>query len=127
MKNCNCTYPGCSRKGFCCECLAYHLSSKELPACCFPADVEKTLNFALESKFTFAAYNILMPYPNTALYKKLEEENRLLYDGKWWLHPEYRFNHASFKPKSMSADQLTEAVYQVRKIWNSNNKQKAKK
>jgi len=85
-----------------------------------PADVDKTLNFALESKFTFAAYNILMPYPSTALYKKLEEENRLLYDGKWWLHPEYRFNHASFKPKSMSADQLTEAVYKVRKTWNSN-------
>jgi hypothetical protein len=26
----------------CCECLAYHLSNKELPACCFPPEVEET-------------------------------------------------------------------------------------
>ena len=27
LKACNCTYP-CSRKGICCECLAYHRSRK---------------------------------------------------------------------------------------------------
>ncbi len=37
---CNCTYPGCSRKGKCCECLRHHLANNELPACCFPEDVE---------------------------------------------------------------------------------------
>lgn len=41
-QNCNCTYEPCSRKGKCCECLRYHLASKELPACCFPADAEAT-------------------------------------------------------------------------------------
>jgi len=41
-KNCSCTYSGCPRKGICCECLAYHLSNKELPACCFPPEAEKT-------------------------------------------------------------------------------------
>jgi len=40
--HCNCTYPGCSRHGLCCECLRYHLAMNELPACCFPDDVEKT-------------------------------------------------------------------------------------
>jgi hypothetical protein len=39
---CNCTYGGCSRHGKCCECLRYHLAMNELPACCFPDDVEKT-------------------------------------------------------------------------------------
>ena len=39
---CACTYPGCPRNGKCCECLAYHLSNKQLPGCCFPPDVEKT-------------------------------------------------------------------------------------
>ena len=39
---CNCSYPDCSRKGNCCECLHYHLAMKELPACCFPDDVERT-------------------------------------------------------------------------------------
>lgn len=42
LDSCNCSYPGCSRKGRCCECLQYHLSSQSLPACCFPDDVEKT-------------------------------------------------------------------------------------
>lgn len=39
---CNCSYEGCSRKGNCCECIRYHLRMKELPACVFPDDVEKT-------------------------------------------------------------------------------------
>ena len=38
---CNCTYEPCSRKGICCECLHYHLSSGQFPACLFPDDVEK--------------------------------------------------------------------------------------
>ena len=41
-RDCACTYPGCPRHGKCCECLAYHLSNKQLPACCFPPEVEKT-------------------------------------------------------------------------------------
>jgi hypothetical protein len=42
LKSCNCSYEPCSRKGKCCACLKYHLSSNELPACCFPDDVERT-------------------------------------------------------------------------------------
>ncbi len=42
LKRCNCSYPGCDKKGVCCECIAYHLRLGELPACCFPDDVEKT-------------------------------------------------------------------------------------
>jgi hypothetical protein len=39
---CNCTYEPCSRKGKCCECIAYHLESEELPACAFPPEIEKS-------------------------------------------------------------------------------------
>ncbi|MFH1129904.1 MAG: DUF6485 family protein [Pseudomonadota bacterium] len=42
LKKCNCTYEPCARKGLCCECLAYHLSSRELPACCFNVAAERT-------------------------------------------------------------------------------------
>ncbi len=42
MQTCTCTYPGCNRKGICCECLSYHLASRQLPACCFTESVEKT-------------------------------------------------------------------------------------
>jgi len=39
---CPCTYEPCSRKGKCCDCIAYHLKMDELPACVFPPEVEKT-------------------------------------------------------------------------------------
>jgi hypothetical protein len=42
LANCNCTYGGCPRKGVCCDCLSYHLAMRQLPACCFPDNVEKT-------------------------------------------------------------------------------------
>ena len=42
LKNCNCSYPGCSKKGKCCDCLRYHLGMRQLPACAFPNDIEKT-------------------------------------------------------------------------------------
>jgi len=40
-KKCNCSY-ACSRKGKCCECIKYHRSSGELPACYFNAEFEQT-------------------------------------------------------------------------------------
>jgi hypothetical protein len=39
---CNCTYEPCARKGKCFLSIAYHLEFNELPACVFPAVVEKT-------------------------------------------------------------------------------------
>lgn len=81
--------------------------------------VKRTLEFALENKFCFAAFNILMPYPSTSLYDRLQNENRLLYDEKWWLHPEYRFNYAAFIPRHMSPDELTNACFEARKEFNS--------
>jgi len=41
-KNCTCSYEGCSRKGICCECISYHLQSRQLPGCCFPPSAERT-------------------------------------------------------------------------------------
>ncbi len=45
---CNCSYEPCSRKGICCECIQYHLRIRELPACCFSDDVEKTYDRSFE-------------------------------------------------------------------------------
>ena len=46
---CNCTYEPCSRKGICCECIQYHWSAGELPACFFSDDVERTYNRSIEN------------------------------------------------------------------------------
>jgi hypothetical protein len=42
LRSCSCTYKGCPRIGNCCACLRYHLKNRELPACAFPPEVEKT-------------------------------------------------------------------------------------
>jgi len=48
LKSCNCTYEPCSRKGTCCDCIRYHLRARELPACCFPDDAERTFDRSFE-------------------------------------------------------------------------------
>jgi radical SAM superfamily enzyme YgiQ (UPF0313 family) len=83
------------------------------------ASIDATVDFALGSKFTLAAYNILMPYPGTQLYRTLAEQSRLLYGGKWWLHPEYRFNNAAYVPATMTPDELTDACHAARTRFNS--------
>jgi hypothetical protein len=42
MKSCTCSYPSCSRKGMCCECIRHHRENGEIPGCLFPKDAEKT-------------------------------------------------------------------------------------
>ncbi|MEW5817575.1 MAG: DUF6485 family protein [Spirochaetota bacterium] len=42
LSKCNCTYEPCSRKGTCCECISYHRSMGELPACYFSAKTERS-------------------------------------------------------------------------------------
>ncbi len=48
LKNCNCTYEPCPHKGNCCACLSYHRNARQLPACCFPAEAEKTYDRSFE-------------------------------------------------------------------------------
>lgn len=47
LEYCNCSYP-CSRKGICCECLAYHRDMNQLPACYFPDKAEKTYDRSID-------------------------------------------------------------------------------
>ena len=49
LERCNCTYSPCPRKGVCCDCIAYHLRSRQLPGCVFPDEEEKTWDRSFES------------------------------------------------------------------------------
>ena len=49
LSTCNCTWEPCSRKGICCECISYHWRMKELPACLFPEDIERTYDRSLRN------------------------------------------------------------------------------
>jgi hypothetical protein len=48
LSRCNCSYDPCARKGACCECLTYHLKSRQLPGCCFPMDAERSYDRSFE-------------------------------------------------------------------------------
>ncbi|ROL60721.1 cytosolic protein [Bacteroidetes/Chlorobi group bacterium MS-B_bin-24] len=48
LSKCNCTYEPCPRKGMCCDCLRYHLRNRELPACFFPKEAERTYDRSFE-------------------------------------------------------------------------------
>lgn len=48
MEHCNCSYEPCARKGRCCECLTYHRQGRELPACFFPEQAERTYDRSYE-------------------------------------------------------------------------------
>ena len=54
MKGCNCTYP-CSKKGICCECVAYHRSRGELPACYFPPELEGNYDRSIRAFMAYQA------------------------------------------------------------------------
>ena len=70
------------------------------------AGIRETVRFAIESRFTLAFFHILVPYPGTPLYARLRREGRLLYDGRWWLHPDFRYNRATFLPLHMTPEDL---------------------
>ncbi|HPR64187.1 MAG TPA: DUF6485 family protein [Thermoanaerobaculia bacterium] len=45
---CTCTYDPCSRKGICCDCIQYHLRSRQLPGCVFSREAERTYDRSFE-------------------------------------------------------------------------------
>ncbi len=75
-----------------------------------------TLDFAIQSRFYLANFNPLTPTPGTALYDRLRAQRRLLYE-RWWLDPDYRYGQATFRPARMSAEELTEGCYRVRRAF----------
>jgi len=81
--------------------------------------IERTLDFSLEHRFGIADFNVLLPYPNTPLYHKLAKDGRLLFDGKWWIHPDFRLGHAAFRPYRMSPEDLEKGCIGARKKFYS--------
>jgi hypothetical protein len=46
--SCPCTYNSCPRKGICCECIAYHRASNEIPGCYFSREQERVYDRSIE-------------------------------------------------------------------------------
>ena len=79
---------------------------------------DDTVEFAIRHKFYLANFNPLTPTPRAPLYDRLAREGRLIFD-RWWLDPEYRYGDATFRPRGMTADELTNGCYRARLAFNS--------
>jgi radical SAM superfamily enzyme YgiQ (UPF0313 family) len=66
---------------------------------------QETVAFAKDHQFYMVAFNHLTPFPGTPLYRRLEEEQRLLYPA-WWLADDYSYNKIPFQPAQMSPEEL---------------------
>ncbi len=44
LESCTGSYPGCEKKGLCCECVAYHREKGAIPGCFFSPGAEKTFD-----------------------------------------------------------------------------------
>ena len=90
--------------------LGYDYDTKE--------DIKRTMEFALKNNLTIANFNPLIPTPGTRLYKRLEENNELIFD-KWWLEKSYCYGDTAYYPKSMSPDDLKEGCKEARFEFNT--------
>lgn len=72
---------------------------------------DKTLRFVEECSPSVPTFNILTPYPGTALFRQYEQEGRLLHRD--WS----RYNHSEvvFRPKLMTPEQLYRGWLEARK------------
>lgn len=82
------------------------------------ATIERALKFSEKHKFYTAAFNHLLPFPGTPLYKRLKEEKRLLQD-EWWLKEDYNYGELAFVPKNMSPERLSQLCCDARKEFSN--------
>jgi len=71
-----------------------------------PDVFDRTVEWAVEHGIETATYHILTPYPDTALYRRMEADTRMLHH-EWDL---FDTRHVVFKPHRLTAPQL-EAGY----------------
>ncbi len=81
-------------------------------------DIQMTAETAIELGLFIAAFNHLIPFPGTPLYKQFQKEGRLT-DDKWWLSPEFRFGDVPFNPLHITADELHKECIKARKKFYS--------
>jgi radical SAM superfamily enzyme YgiQ (UPF0313 family) len=79
-----------------------------------PATLNEAVDFAIEQGLFIAAFNHITPFPGTPLYRRMEDEGRLLYEA-WWLDPRYRYNMIPFQPATMSPEDLARLCLDARR------------
>ncbi|MCA9407936.1 MAG: B12-binding domain-containing radical SAM protein [Candidatus Omnitrophica bacterium] len=75
---------------------------------------KKAIDFAHEKGFYYTAFNHLLPFPETPLYRRLDKENRLI-NRHWWLDRNYKYGDIAYQPINMTPQQLTEGCLSARR------------
>jgi radical SAM superfamily enzyme YgiQ (UPF0313 family) len=76
--------------------------------------VQRSVAFAREQKLFLAAFNHLVPFPGTPLYRRLSQEGRLL-RPKWWLESDSRVGDVVFRPRKVSPEELQALCLEARR------------
>ena len=79
---------------------------------------DAAVDFAIRNRFYLANFNPLTPTPGAPLYDRLQEEGRLIHD-RWWIDAGFRYGQATFHPRNMTAQQLTDGCYRARTRFNT--------
>ena len=77
---------------------------------------QEAADFATEQKFYIAAFNHLTPFPGTPLYKRLQQEGKLLYEN-WWLDERYLYNDLPFRPDGAEPDDIRQGCLTARRSF----------
>jgi radical SAM superfamily enzyme YgiQ (UPF0313 family) len=80
--------------------------------------IQESVEFAREHQLFLAAFNHLVPFPGTPLYRRLREQGKLLVD-KWWLDPNGRVGDVVFRPEKMSPAELQQGCLGARRTFYS--------
>ncbi len=81
-------------------------------------DVLRTAEKAVEFGLFIGAFNHLMPFPGTPLFRQFQNAGRLS-DEQWWLSPTFRFGDVPFDPKNVTAAELRELCLGARRKFYS--------
>src|SRR6056297_966155 len=76
--------------------------------------IQRSVEFAIEQKLFLAAFNHLIPFPGTPLYRRLAAQGRL-HKPAWWLDPQCRVGDVVFQPARMSPEELQQQCLQARR------------
>jgi len=76
---------------------------------------ERTLHFLNKNRITSATFNILTPYPGTAIFERFKKEGRLL-SQNW---QDYNHRTVVFRPKNMTPEELAEGFLWLAKKFYS--------
>jgi radical SAM superfamily enzyme YgiQ (UPF0313 family) len=70
---------------------------------------DRTVEWAIEQGIETATFHILTPYPSTALYRRIEAEQRIT-TSNWDL---YDTRHTVFRPARLTAEQLEDGYWRA--------------